>query len=72
MTNKYHIRYNTKDLEGNYPWRIFENGREILCKSIRIEVPVFDECTVEHNVKKYNIACEGQLLITNGNALIYR
>lgn len=52
MMNKYLVRYNKSrgqlgrgTLE--HVWRVFENGKEFLCKHIKIEVPVHDERTGE-------------------------
>lgn len=67
---QYHIRFNTQHGDTDFFWRIFENGEEILAKTVKINVPVYDECTYEHGVKKWNLACKGNLLLIDGKALI--
>ena len=68
--NKYHIRYNTKHGESDLVWRIFENGKETLAKHLNIKVPVFDECTFEGGIQKWNICCIGKLTMIEGKAEI--
>ena len=68
--NKYHIRYNTKHGESNLVWRIFENGKEILAKHLDIKVPIYDECTFEDGIQKWNICCVGKLKMIEGKAEI--
>ena len=68
--NKYHIRYNTRHGESDLVWRIFENGKEILAKNLNIKVPVFDECTFEDGIQKWNICCIGKLTMIEGKAEI--
>jgi hypothetical protein len=41
-------------------WRVFENGREILAKHVRIETKSWTELDV--NGQDYNIACKGNML----------
>jgi len=67
---KYHIRYNTQKGESNLAWRIFENGEEYLVKNIKIEVPCYNEVTIENGVEKHNIACVGKMIIIDDDALI--
>lgn len=68
--NKYHIRYNTQHGDTGLVWRIFENGHEHLVKSFKILVPMYSECTVENGETKWNVACEGHMDITDGEAVI--
>ena len=67
---KYYIRFNTEHGNTDYHWRIFEDDQEILAKSLNIKVPVHDECTYENGIKKWNIACQGNLLMIDGKATI--
>ena len=58
--NKYLIRFNkTRGQAGrgsmDHVWRVFENGKEFLCKQIILNVPSKGEKTGED----WNIACEG-------------
>lgn len=71
MANKYHIRFNkSRGQEGrgtiNHVWRVFENGKEYLCKHINIDVPSRSERTSED----WNIACEGYMLIDKETSTI--
>jgi hypothetical protein len=68
--NNYYIRYNTQHGESDLVWRIFENGQEHLVKSFQILVPVYGESTVEYGVQKWNVACQGHMVIQNGIAVI--
>ena len=68
--NKYHIRYNTKHGDSDLVWRVFENGQEHLVKNFRILVPMYGESTVEYDVVKWNVACEGVMRIEDGVAII--
>lgn len=61
--NKYLIRFNkTRGQPGrgseDHVWRVFENGRELLVKHVRIQVPSWSEA----DGPDWNIACEGTLL----------
>ena len=71
VANKYHIRYNTKHGDSDLVWRVFENGTEYLVKDLHISVPVYTENTIENGVIKYNIACEGDMVILDNSATIY-
>ena len=68
--NKYHIRFNTGHNGSDLVWRVFENGQEHLVKSFKINVPVFDEITVEDDITKWNICCYGQMTLIDGVAKI--
>ena len=68
--NKYYIRFNTKHGESDLVWRVFENGSEFLVRNIDIRVPVFGESTIEGDVVKWNISCNGNMDIVNGVAVI--
>lgn len=63
--NKYTIRFNkSRGQPGRgsmlHVWRVFENGREILAKHVRIEVRSWTE--LDANRQDYNIACYGQMM----------
>ena len=71
MMNKYLIRFNkTRGQVGRgspeHAWRVFENGKEFLCKHIKIEVPCHDERTGED----WNICCYGYMEINKEESLI--
>jgi hypothetical protein len=68
--NKYHIRYNTHHGDTDLVWRIFENGQEHLVKQFKISVPMYSESTVENGIAKWNVACEGHMVIKDGVAVI--
>ena len=61
--NKYLIRFNkSKGQPGrgseDHAWRVFENGREVLAKHVRIQVPSWSEASGPD----WNIACMGTML----------
>ena len=61
--NKYLIRFNkSKGQPGrgseDHAWRVFENGREVLAKHVRIQVPSWSEASGPD----WNIACNGTML----------
>lgn len=69
--NKYLIRFNKSRGQPNrgtvdHVWRVFENGKEFLCKHIQINVPVHDERTNDD----WNIACEGTMTIDKETSTI--
>ena len=68
--NKYHIRYNTKHGDTDTVWRVFENGQEHLVKNFKVLVPMYGEATVENGVTKWNVACDGHMVIEDGVAII--
>ena len=68
--NKYYIRFNTKHGESDLVWRVFENGSEVLVRNIDIRVPTIGESTMEGDVVKWNIACQGYMTIVDGVAII--
>jgi hypothetical protein len=68
--NKYYIRYNTKHGESDLVWRVIENGSEVLVRNIDIRVPTQGESTMEGDVVKWNIACQGRMTIVDGVAII--
>jgi hypothetical protein len=68
--NKYYIRYNTQHGNTDLVWRIFENGQEHLVKNFQVLVPMSGECTVENGVTKWNVACNGHMIIQDGIAII--
>lgn len=68
--NKYYIRFNTKHGESDLVWRVFENGSEVLVRNIDIRVPTIGESTMEGSVVKWNIACQGNMTIVDGVAII--
>jgi len=62
----FHIRFNkTRGQAGrgsmDHVWRVFENGKEYLFKSLDITVPVKSE--KDANGVDYNIVCTGKLMI---------
>ena len=61
--NKYLIRFNkARGQPGRgseeHVWRVFENGREVLAKHVRIQVPSWSEASGPD----WNIACTGNML----------
>ena len=68
--NKYHIRFNHQHNGSGKVWRVFENGYEHLVEHLDIQVPIRDDVTIENNVEKWNVYCEGYLAIENGTASI--
>ncbi len=68
--NKYYIRYNTQHGESDLVWRIFENGHEHLVKNFQILVPIYGESTLEQGVQKWNVACDGHMVIQDNVAII--
>lgn len=63
--NKYTIRFNkSRGQPGRgsmlHVWRVFENGREILAKNVRIETRSWTE--LDANEQDYNIACYGRMM----------
>lgn len=63
---KYRIRFNkTRGQEGrgsvDHVWRVFENDKEYLFKSLDIRTPVKSE--KEAKTEDWNIVCEGKLSI---------
>jgi hypothetical protein len=69
--NKYLIRYNKSRGMPNrgtvdHVWRVFENGKEFLCKHIKINVPSHSEPTGED----WNMACEGTMTIDKETSTI--
>jgi hypothetical protein len=68
--NTYHIRYNTQHGESDLVWRIFENGQEHLVKNFQILVPIYGESTIENGITKWNVACQGHMVIQDDVAVI--
>jgi hypothetical protein len=74
--NKYLIRFNkTRGNPGRgtkeHVWRVFENGKEFLCKHIQINVPAHDEVSADANGHDdWNIACEGVMSIDKSTSTI--
>lgn len=74
--NKYLIRFNkTRGKPGrgtlDHVWRVFENGKEFLCKHIQINVPVHDEVSQDKTGHDdWNIACEGVMSIDKETSTI--
>ena len=69
--NKYLIRFNKSRGQPNrgtpdHAWRVFENGKEFLCKHVNINVPSKSERTNED----WNIACEGYMSIDKESSTI--
>ena len=68
--NKYHIRFNHQHNGSGLTWRVFENGIEHLVEHLDICVPIRDEITIENNIQKWNVYCEGTMTIKDGVAFI--
>ena len=68
--NTYHIRSNTQHGQSDLVWRIFENDQEHLVKNFQILVPMYGDSTVENGVQKWNVACQGNMIIKDGIAVI--
>ncbi len=65
MANNYTIRFNkSRGQPGRgsmlHVWRVFEDGREILAKHVRIETRSWTE--LDANGQDYNIACRGHMM----------
>ena len=63
--NNYTIRFNkSRGQPGRgsmlHVWRVFENGREILAKNVRIETRSWTE--LDANGQDYNMACVGRMM----------
>ena len=69
IKNKYHIRFNHQHKDG-FVWRVFENGTEHLVKHVKIKASLFDECTIEDGIKKWNVSCYGKMKIIENVAII--
>ena len=50
----------------DHAWRVFEDGKEYLCKNIKINVPSWSERTGED----WNIACNGMMRIEKETSTI--
>jgi len=68
--NKYHIRFNHQHNGSGQVWRVFENSTEHLVEHLDIRVPIQDKVTVENNIEKWNVYCEGYMTISNSKATI--
>jgi hypothetical protein len=69
--NKYLIRFNKSRGMPNrgtaeHVWRVFENGKEFLCKHVKINVP----CQSEKSGEDWNMACEGTMSIDRETSTI--
>lgn len=69
--NKYLIRFNKSRGNPNrgtvdHAWRVFENGKEFICKHVTINVLSHSERTGED----WNIACEGFMSIDKDTSTI--
>lgn len=62
---RYLIRFNTKHAGSLFVWRVLQDNTEFLVKGVRINVPTWDEQSIEGTETKWNIACEGVLTIEN-------
>jgi hypothetical protein len=70
LSNKYYVRYNTQHGESDLVWRVFENGKEYLVKNFHITVPMCGESTLENGIQKWNVVCEGTMIIKDNIAFI--
>ena len=50
----------------DHAWRVFVDGKEYLCKNVRIEIP----CNSERTGDDWNLACEGEIVIDREKSLI--
>ncbi len=66
----YYIRYNTRHGESDLVWRVFENGNEYLVKDFRISVPSKGSSTLENGIQKWNVECQGVMIIKDNIAYI--
>jgi hypothetical protein len=69
--NKYLVRFNKSRGQPNrgtvdHAWRVFENGKEFLCKHVNINVSSKSERTNDD----WNIACEGIMTIDKETSTI--
>jgi hypothetical protein len=67
----YYIRYNQTKGQPNrgsvdHVWRVFEDGKEFLCKNIKIDVPSYGAKTG----LDFNICCEGKMYIDKETSTI--
>jgi hypothetical protein len=65
-----HIRYNTHHGESDLVWRVFEDGVEHLVKDFYITTPVKGANTIENGIQKWNVECQGQMIIKENIAYI--
>ena len=74
--NKYLIRFNkSRGQPGRgtmeHVWRVFENGKEFLCKHVKIEVPCQDEVSGDgQSSDDWNFSCHGQMEIDRETSTI--
>jgi hypothetical protein len=68
--NKYHIRFNHQHNGSGQVWRVFENGREYICKNVTINVPC--RGVTDEDGLHWNIVCNGYMMIDklNSNVII--
>jgi hypothetical protein len=73
--NEYKIRFNqTRGQPGRgtseHAWRVFENGREYICKNVTINVPC--KGVTDEDGLHWNIVCHGYMMIDklNSNVII--
>lgn len=69
--NHYLIRFNkSRGQPGRgteeHAWRVFENGKEYICKHVQINVPSYSERTNDD----WNIACDGRMEIDKETSTI--
>jgi len=69
--NKYLIRFNkSRGQEGRgtpeHAWRVFENGKEFLCKNVKLFVSSYSQT----DGVDWNIACEGRMVIDKETSTI--
>ena len=74
--NKYLIRFNkSRGQLGrgtvDHVWRVFENGKEFLCKHVNIEVPCHDEVSGDGlGSDDWNFTCKGHKYIDKETSTI--
>jgi hypothetical protein len=69
--SKIKIRFNTKDTDGSFPWRIFIDDKEFLASDIEIKGTAVGEKSIENDVVKWNIVCIGTVVWDNNKITIY-
>jgi len=69
--SKIKIRFNTKDTDGSFPWRVFIDDKEFLASDIEIKGTAIGEKSIENDVVKWNIVCIGTVVWDNNKITIY-
>jgi hypothetical protein len=66
------LRYNTNDINGEYPWRLLIDGVETLVKEVHFEIPVSTTTDIIPEVGvKYHIGVDANSVeINEGIAIV--